>query len=426
MTKHEEILNYIESLELGAQVSVRRIANKLKVADGTAYKAIKEAENRGLVAVNDRSGTVRVAAKGQKNAHKLTFAKAAEITNAEILGGIAGLDVEFSRFIIAAMEFETVKKYLTTYGMVIVGNRSDVQLMALHEQNAVLVTGGNEVDQNVIDYANQMGIPLMRTTYDTFGVASRISHALSNELIKKDILTVSEVYHVNGPILREDQTVKDFLELMKKTNKSRFAVLNPHRVVVGVVTMRDANHKRSDTMINKIMTTANVAKLNMTIASVSQQMIHEGYDMMPVVSNDYTYVGTISKSDVLESLQKLQEESQLGSTFSDELSDKLTERGSAYLITIEPLMINSLGTISYGATTELISLVAQKLLAKKRSRNIIIESINLNFMGTVTLDSVLEIYPKVIRETRLGAIVDVEIYHVNQMIAKAVVNLQLT
>ena len=60
MSKHEEILNYIEKLDIGKQVSVRSIANRLKVADGTAYRAIKEAENRGLVAVNDRSGTVRV------------------------------------------------------------------------------------------------------------------------------------------------------------------------------------------------------------------------------------------------------------------------------------------------------------------------------------------------------------------------------
>lgn len=47
MSKHEEILTYIEKLDIGKQVSVRSIANRLKVADGTAYRAIKEAENRG-------------------------------------------------------------------------------------------------------------------------------------------------------------------------------------------------------------------------------------------------------------------------------------------------------------------------------------------------------------------------------------------
>lgn len=111
------------------------------MADGTAYRAIKEAENRGLVAVNDRSGTVRVSVKGQKRNHKLTFGKIAEIASAEILGGHAGLEVEFSRFSIGAMQPESVKKFLMKNSLMIVGDRKDIQSMALHGQSAVLVTG---------------------------------------------------------------------------------------------------------------------------------------------------------------------------------------------------------------------------------------------------------------------------------------------
>ena len=185
MSKHEEILNYIEGLEIGKQVSVRGIANRMKVADGTAYRAIKEAEILGLVAVNDRSGTVRVAVKGQKVANRLTFGKLAEIANADVLGGLAGLEVEFSKFVISAMQRESFKRYLSPNGLVIVGDRKEIQNLALREQNAVLVTGGFDVDQEVVNYANQLGIPLLRTAYDTFTVANRISHALANELIKK-------------------------------------------------------------------------------------------------------------------------------------------------------------------------------------------------------------------------------------------------
>lgn len=141
MSKHEEILNYIEGLEIGKQVSVRGIANRMKVADGTAYRAIKEAEILGLVAVNDRSGTVRVAVKGQKVANRLTFGKLAEIANADVLGGLAGLEVEFSKFVISAMQRESFKRYLSPNGLVIVGDRKEIQNLALREQNAVLVTG---------------------------------------------------------------------------------------------------------------------------------------------------------------------------------------------------------------------------------------------------------------------------------------------
>ncbi len=426
MSKHEEILNYIEELEVGRTVSVRGIANRMKVADGTAYRAIKEAENRGLVAVNDRSGTVRVASKGQKVANRFTFGKLAIIANADILGGLSGLEVEFSRFVISAMELESFKRYLAPNGLVIVGDRHDIQELSLREQNAVLVTGGFEVDQDIIDYANKMGIPLLRTSYDTFTVASRISHALSNELIKKDILSVADVFHQNRATLREEDTVKDFLDLVKRTNISRFAVLNRYRVVVGVIAMRDVNHKSNDTPINKLMTSPNVARLDMTVASVSQKMIFEGYDMMPVVHNDHTYAGIISKSDLLQSLQKAQEESQVAHTFSEDIASRLKEKASAYQILIEPFMINSVGNVANGVFSEIATLIAQRVMEKRRRRNVLIESMDVHFFGAIQIDNVLEIYPKVISETRLGAMIDCEIYHVNNIVAKILVNLQLS
>ena len=413
MSKHEEILNYIEGLEIGKQVSVRGIANRMKVADGTAYRAIKEAEILGLVAVNDRSGTVRVAVKGQKVANRLTFGKLAEIANADVLGGLAGLEVEFSKFVISAMQRESFKRYLSPNGLVIVGDRKEIQNLALREQNAVLVTGGFDVDQEVVNYANQLGIPLLRTSYDTFTVANRISHALANELIKKDIITVGDVFHQKRATLREEDTVKDFLDLVKKTNDSRFA-------------MRDVTNKKNDTPLNKVMTRANVARASMTVASVSQKMIYEGYDMMPVVYENYTYAGIITKSDLLQSLQKAQEESQVAHTFSDNIANSLVEKGSAYTVTVEPFMINSVGTIANGVFAELITQVVQRVFAKKRRRNIIIEALNMHMMGAAAIDNVLEIYPKVIGETRIGAMVDCEIYHVNNIVAKVLVNVQLT
>ena len=49
MSKHQAILDYLEKLPIGKRVSVRSISNYLQVSDGTAYRAIKEAENRDLV-----------------------------------------------------------------------------------------------------------------------------------------------------------------------------------------------------------------------------------------------------------------------------------------------------------------------------------------------------------------------------------------
>lgn len=425
MSKHEEILAYIEELEIGKRVSVRGISNRLNVADGTAYRAIKEAELRGLVAINDRSGTVRVASKGQKVANRFTFGKLAEIADADILGGLAGIGVEFSHFTIAAMEISSVKKYLVRNGLVIVGDRKDIQHLALKEQNAVLVTGGFDVDDEVINYANALGIPILRTSYDTFTVANRISHALSNELIKKDIVTIGELVHHRRQTLREEDTVKRFYDLAKKTNLNRFAVLNWHRIVVGVISLRDVNNHPNDTPINKLMTKPTVAKSEMTVATVSQKMVFEGYEMMPVVYPDFTYAGVITKSDLLQSLQKSQEESQVGRTFSEEISSFIKEKSSAYVVTVEPLMINNVGSLAIGALTELIGQVVRRLMNKTRKRNIVIEGLNINVLGAISIDNVLEIYPKIISNTRLGVIVDCEIYHINNIVAKVLVSVQV-
>ena len=56
MSKHQEILDYLEKLPIGKRVSVRSISNFLNVSDGTAYRAIKEAENQGIVETRPRSG----------------------------------------------------------------------------------------------------------------------------------------------------------------------------------------------------------------------------------------------------------------------------------------------------------------------------------------------------------------------------------
>ena len=47
-TKHEQILKYIDELPVGEKISVRQIAKDLTVSEGTAYRAIKDAENNKL------------------------------------------------------------------------------------------------------------------------------------------------------------------------------------------------------------------------------------------------------------------------------------------------------------------------------------------------------------------------------------------
>lgn len=99
-TKHEQILQHIESLDIGRKISVRQIAKDLHVSEGTAYRAIKEAENIGLVSTIERVGTIRIERKKKENIEKLTFAEIVNIVDGQVLGGREGLYKTLNKFVI--------------------------------------------------------------------------------------------------------------------------------------------------------------------------------------------------------------------------------------------------------------------------------------------------------------------------------------
>lgn len=90
MTKHEQIIKHIESLSVGQKISVRKIAKDLDVSEGTAYRAIKDAGQRGLVASIDRVGTVRIEKKARAKVDHLTFGEIAKIVDGHLIGGKGG------------------------------------------------------------------------------------------------------------------------------------------------------------------------------------------------------------------------------------------------------------------------------------------------------------------------------------------------
>ena len=66
-SKHQQIIRYIESLPVGEKISVRSIAKNMEMSEGTAYRAIKEAENIGIVSTIERVGTIRIERKTKDN-----------------------------------------------------------------------------------------------------------------------------------------------------------------------------------------------------------------------------------------------------------------------------------------------------------------------------------------------------------------------
>ena len=193
MTKHEQIIKHIESLSVGQKISVRKIAKDLDVSEGTAYRAIKDANQRGLVATIDRVGTVRIEKKTRAKVDHLTFREIAKIVDGHLIAGRGGQFNSLTKFAIGAMEVDNVVNYVSKNTLLIVGNRLDVQKAALEKGSAILITGGFDTTDEIKTMANDQNLPIISSNYDTFMVANIINRAMYNQMIKKEIMVVEDI-----------------------------------------------------------------------------------------------------------------------------------------------------------------------------------------------------------------------------------------
>ena len=424
MSKHQEIINYLENLPVGKRVSVRSISNYLGVSDGTAYRAIKAAENLGLVETRPRSGTVRVK-KSKELLQHLTYQEVAQVTGSEVLAGHAGLAGEFSRFLIGAMRAASVTHYLTDSGLVIVGDRTNIQLLALEHANAVLITGGFSVAQEVLDLAEELSIPVLRSPQDTYSVARTINQAMSNMQIKTDIIKVEQVYQDSQTYgyLQDTDAVRDYLNLVRKNRSSRFPVVNQHNLVVGVVTMRDAGDKSPEIMLSQIMTkSVFTTDLKASLANVSQRMIAEDFEMVPVVKGNGTLVGILTRRAVMEQMNQSQTSNL--PTFSDQVTHKLDSQDGKFSFVVEPFMLESNGSLASGVLTEMLTTATHQLM-RNEGKNLIIEQLVLYYLQALQLDELVSLEPTIVRQTRRSAIIDYHLYREWQLVSKATVTVKI-
>ncbi|SHE76145.1 Predicted transcriptional regulator containing CBS domains [Seinonella peptonophila] len=426
-TKHEQILQYIKKLEIGNKISVRQVARFMKVSEGTAYRAIKEAEAQGLVQSIERVGTVRVQQTNRSNIEQLTFAEVVNIVDGHVLGGSAGLHKTLQRFVIGAMKLEAMMRYVESNSLLIVGNRDQAHLMSLKHGAAVLVTGGFDTTKEVKELADRFALPVISTSYDTFTVASLINRAIYDRMIKKEILLVEDIYARNQePISLEiDHTISDFHEKVRTTGHARYPVLDKHKKVVGIITAKDVIDIQSDTLIEKVMTRQPITISPMsTLASAAHEMAWEGIELLPVVDDHKHLLGVLSRQDVIKSLQHMQKQPQIEETIQEacfegfeEISlnrQKLLFQGS-----VTPQMVDHLGNLSVGILTSLMTEAGIRLLRRKQLGESSVQSFSLYLLKPIQLESKISIIPHILDAGRKQGKLEIEVLKEHQVMAKA-------
>jgi predicted transcriptional regulator len=431
-TKHEQILKYIDTLPIGEKISVRQIAKALNVSEGTAYRAIKEAENKGYVSTIERVGTIRIEKKKKENIEKLTFAEVVNIIDGQVLGGKAGLHKSLTKFVIGAMKLEAMMKYTGAGNLLIVGNRTNAHELALRAGAAVLITGGFDTDDHVKKLADDLELPILSTSYDTFTVATMINRAIYDQLIKKEIILVDDILTPleETVFLSGEDTVETWYAAKRKTSHSRFPVVDANMKVQGIVTSKDILEEDYAIKIEKVMTKNPITvSKNTSVTSAAHMMIWDSIEILPVVDDYNRLEGIISRQDVLKALQMAQRQPQVGETIDDIVTIQLespdTKGEERYLFEVSPQMTNPLGTISYGVFTTLVYEAANRKLRQQKKGDIVIENMTIYFIKPVQIESMIEIVPKVLEAGRKFGKVDVEVYNQGALVGKALLMCQL-
>ena len=432
-TKHQRIIEYIESLPVGEKISVRSIAKNMQLSEGTAYRAIKAAENLGVVSTIERVGTIRIERKSKENFEKLSFGEIVKIIEGEVYGGSEGLDKILNRFVIGAMTEDAMTRYIHPESLVIIGNRKEAQLLALEQGAAVLITGGFTASDELIRRSDELAIPVIGTTYDTFTVASLINRAMTDQLIKKKIMIVSDIYtdYSHTHYLMIDDTVEDYRKMNHKTGNSRFPVINHSNRLVGVVTAKDVIGKSDHLVIERVMTkNPSVTKLHASVASVAHSMIWNGLEMLPVVQDNMELLGIISRQDVMKAMQLAQRQPHVGNTFEDDVAESLNvlemdTQQAKFQFTVTPQMTNNLGMLSFGVLCEVVSIASKEFISRSQRRNAVIEQLDLHYLKMIPIDSEIVLQIQSLDNGRKITKLDISVYLENTIVAKAVMSSQL-
>lgn len=436
LTKHEQILAAIEQLEIGSKISVRAIAKSLGVSEGTAYKAIKEAEASGIVSTRERIGTVRIEKRSRGHSIQLTFREVAEMVEGRVHGGENGLDKALNKFAIGAMELEAMLRYIDEGSLLIVGNRENAHRVALEQGAGVLVTGGFAPGEEIKRLADERELPIIVSRYDTFTVASMINRAMYDRLIKRKIMLVEDIVAMSKPaqVLRPTDVAADYHRLSADSGMFRFPVIDERGRVIGMIASKDVIGAQDDAPVDRLMTRHPITIApNIAVISAAHTMANEGIDLLPVVDRHRKLLGVVSRKDVLDAMRYAGKHRETGQTFDDLMWDGFVQEEVEvgvdqyeyhYTGKIMPQMSGPLGTVSEGVLAALMMEAARRFVRIVGKHDYVIESLTTYFMRPVQIDSDIRLTPRALEIGRKLSKLEVEVADSRGLAAKAMLTVQ--
>lgn len=194
--KNDIVLSYIETLEAGTKISVRRLASELNVSEGTVYKAIKEAEIQGLVITKPKSGTFRMETSAEREQDALTLSELVATLGVTCICGKKSLSAAVKKIIVCDSDEERLISQLerceAAHTLCLVGNRPDLETIILQYNAHMLITGGAHPSDYHIVKAEKNDVCILCAVQDTYTVLRLFDSHFASDLPASEDSPVSE------------------------------------------------------------------------------------------------------------------------------------------------------------------------------------------------------------------------------------------
>ena len=382
MSKHEDILKYIRGLREGSSLSVRQISGYMGVSLGTSYRAIKQAEQDGLVKTIERVGTFRIVQREVKSHGKIMFREVNRVIQGTVLSGENYLDKEISRILIGAMQTEDLVKYLEPKGLLIVGNREKSQRKALENGVGLLITGGFGTGEEILKLAEEKQLPVISTTHDSFTCASIIHREVYSLSLSQNIVTAGSL------MVRQKQYTVDIEDLGTDIHPEdkNMILLNGNRFV-GAIRSRHLDEMTKENYTSYLLPDYS-AEEDTTVLSLRQIMSWHQLNIIPVVeSGDYR--GIVHRREVFKNISSRNLKSGMS---TDQLIDREIKIDSSKInIRVMPFMTDEFGSLSQANFMRLAERLILVVLQENHIHSYHIDTYNIMNFKIVQLYQEIEL-----------------------------------
>ncbi|MDD2211766.1 MAG: DRTGG domain-containing protein [Clostridia bacterium] len=426
ITKHELIIRHLKSLEVKTKISVRQIAKELDVSEGTAYRAIKEAEAQGLVSSIPKVGTIRIESKEEKGIEDLTLREIVKIVEGEVLTGQGNLGIPPANFVIGSYSPKILKRYLVKNSLVFVGDQPELQQLALQAEAHLMVTAALKVPAKIIQAARKKRLSVLSCPYNTFETVTMLNRAIYDLLTEKELIYVENIMVKDVFYLPAEATVGDWHKMSAKTGHSRFPVVDKNMMVVGMVTAVDVTSADRQASVLSVMTKdVLMVEPRTLLTHLSRMLVWEGFELVPIVKGK-KLVGVVSRQDILAAFQQTQKQPHVGETVDNLVMSgfKLEDwdKGIKLSGEISQFMIDEDGTASPGTLVTIISTAAYIAARKQYRLDTLVHNLSLQHVRPLAVGDQTEVYAQILHWEKKFCLADVSIYCQGNLKAKALVS----